>query len=113
MKNLASFLTILLLASSAASGSPTNLLIGKWNLDPATKPSSYCLAPLEFTPTSFTQRDLQGKLSTIPVSYIPGGTSTFPTVVYLLTGGDHLTYGFSSKDRMVLDTWLQCTYIRA
>ena len=114
MKKLTAALTILSLTATGAWGGPTNLLIGKWTLDPtvATNATPYCLAPLEFTASTFTQRNTQGKISTIPVSYIPAQTKTFPTTVYLVMDGDHLTYVFKSADRMVLDTFLQCTYVR-
>ena len=114
MKKLAVILAILSLTATEAWGGPTNLLIGKWKLDPtvATNATPYCLAPLEFTASTFTQRNTLGKLSTISVSYIPAQTKTFPTTVYLVMDGDHMTYVFKSANRMVLDTFLQCTYVR-
>lgn len=115
MKKLAATMAIILSMTTAVSATPENLLIGTWKLDPAvsTNATPYCLAPLEFTVSAFTQRDVQGRLSTLQVSYIPAQTKTFPTTVYMLMSGAHSTYVFKSRDRMVLDTWLQCTYVRA
>ena len=112
MKKIAAAMAVLLCTVTAASGAPTNLLIGTWKLDPAITASPYCLGPTQFTAAAVTQRDLQGKLSTIPVTYIAGQTTTFPTVVYLVEGIDHATYVFSSPNAMVLDTYLQCKYVR-
>ncbi len=114
MKKLAPALATIVF-TTAVSAAPENLLIGTWKLDPAvsTNATPYCLAPLEFTAGGFTQRDVQGRLSTLRVSYIPAQTKTFPTTVYMLMSGAHSTYVFKSRDRMVLDTWLQCTYVRA
>src|SRR5476651_1371579 len=117
MRFRVAYLSIILIgaAVTGACGGPANMLLGEWKLDPSTAPGSvpYCLSPLTFTATTFTQRDLQGKLSTIPVSYIPAQTNTFPTTVYLVMDADHLTYVFTSADTMVLDTFLQCKYLRA
>src|SRR5450755_1167276 len=105
MKILATTIVAFLLTATGACGAPENLLLGEWKVDPSTVPASvpYCLSPLTFTTTTFTQRDIQGKLSTISVSYIPAQTKTFPTTVYLVMDGTHSTYVFTSANTMVLD----------
>jgi hypothetical protein len=115
MKILATTIAALLLTVTGAFGAQENLLLGEWKVDPSTVPASvpYCLSPLSFKATTFTQRDIQGRLTTLSVSYIPAQTKTFPTTVYLVMDGAHSTYVFTSPNTMVLDTFLQCKYMRA
>jgi hypothetical protein len=116
MKKLVSVVGVLLFTGLVACAD-SNLLLGKWRLSAAAgaaAPSPYCLPKLEFTAKNYTSTDTAGKVSTIPVTYVTGAT-TFPTVVYLLTDAGityHVTYRFPSKDRMILDTALQCPYSR-
>jgi uncharacterized membrane protein YoaK (UPF0700 family) len=100
--------------------SSANLLLGTWNLDTSAGATSspYCsvATPIVFTATTQTRPDADGKPSTIPVTYVTGETTTFPTVVYLMTDAGitaHVTYRFLSRDTMILDTALQCQYVRA
>jgi len=111
--------TLLFAGVTACSSEPTNLLLGQWKLDAgagAAAQSPYCLTPLQFAAKTQTTPDATGKLTTIPVTYVTGDTTKFPTVVYLLTDAGvnfHVTYRFLSKDKMILDNWLQCAYQRA
>ena len=121
MNRIASIVTILLLTGTAMAGDFPNLLLGKWKLSAepgAPAPSSYCLPQVGFTATTYTRTDAGGKASTIPVTYVTAQstTITFPTSVYVMTDAGayyHTTYIFkASKDRMLLDTALQCQYAR-
>jgi hypothetical protein len=112
-------ITILLFAGAmACGGGSTNLLLGKWKVNAAPgvpAPSPYCQSPIEFGPTTRTMPDAKGKPASIPVTYVTGSTTVFPTVVYVMTDAGiafHTTYRFLSKDKMILDTALQCPYIR-
>jgi len=114
MKRLATILTILLFTVPTAFGASTNLLLGKWKLDSATKQSPYCENSFEFTPKALI-RTTPGKTGSTPVTYVTGDAKTFPTVVYVMTDAGiayHTTYRFLSKDKMILDTALQCVYLR-
>ncbi len=124
MKKLMSIAVILAFSAIAAcggagAGDPANPLIGKWKLYAAAgiTYSPYCVPNFEYAAKTFTKPDANGKLSTIPVTYITNGAKvvTFPATVYVLTDAGalfHTTFLFPSKDRMVLDTALQCTYVR-
>lgn len=121
MNRVASVMTFLLFAGAASAADFPNLLIGKWKLSAepgAPAPSSYCLPQMGFTATTYTKTDADGKVSTIPVTYVTAQskTVTFPTSVYVITDAGayyHTTYVFkSNKDRVLLDTALQCQYAR-
>jgi hypothetical protein len=103
----------------ASGGDPSNPLIGKWKLYAAagTTSSPYCLASFEYAAKTFTKSDGNGKLATIPVTYVTSGAKvvTFPATVYVMSDAGilaHTIYIFSTKDKMLLDTALQCTYMR-
>lgn len=114
--NKIAIMTAMVLFAAAASSSQAapNQLLGTWALDPATKPSSYCTSPLTFAAKSYTSPDLSGKIVTIPVTYIVAAATTYPTGVYVVfnAGASHLTFVLTGANRMVLDTYLQCTYVR-
>ena len=123
MKKLASVTAILLFSAIAACGGggsdPANPLIGKWKLYAAagTTSSPYCLASFEYAAKTYTKPDGSGKFVTIPVTYVTNGAKvvTFPATVYVMSDAGilaHTTYIFSTKDKMLLDTALQCTYMR-
>jgi hypothetical protein len=117
MKKLLSVVAVVLFAATeACGGQPSNLLIGTWKLDRSgAAPSQYCGEPLVFAAKTLTQPDIQGKSSTIAVTYVTGDTKTFPTVVYVMTDAGiawHVTYRFLSKDQMILDSAAQCAYVR-
>jgi hypothetical protein len=123
LKKLASIAVILAFLAIAACGGggsdPANPLIGKWKLyaAPGTTSSPYCLANFEFAAKTYTKPIGDGKVSTIPVTYVTSGAKvvTFPATVYVMSDAGilaHTTYLFSTKDRMLLDTALQCTYMR-
>jgi hypothetical protein len=121
VKKLVSITAILLFSVITACGGggadPRNLLLGKWKLFPDDVHSKYCLATMEFTAKTYTGPDVNGKLFTIPVTYVTGDPKTlkFPATVYVLTdaGVDfHTTYLFSTKDKMMLNTGLMCSYTR-
>jgi hypothetical protein len=102
-----------------ASGDPANPLIGKWKLYAAagTTSSPYCVQNFEYAAKTFTNPDANRKPTTIPVTYVTNGAKvvTFPATVYVMTDAGvlfHTTFLFPSKDRMVLDTALECTYMR-
>jgi hypothetical protein len=123
MKKIASVTVVLMFTAIAACGGagsdPSNPLIGKWKLYAAagTTSSPYCLATFEFAAKTYTKPIADGKTSTIPVTYVTSGAKvvTFPATVYVMSDAGilaHTTYLFSSKDKMLLDTALQCTYMR-
>jgi hypothetical protein len=118
VNRIASLVTILLLTGTAMAGDFPNLLLGKWKLSAEPAPSPYCIAQVGFTTTTYTRTDADGKASSIPVTYVTAQstTVTFPTSVYVMTDAGayyHTTYIFkASKDRMLLDTALQCQYAR-
>jgi len=125
VKKLVSITVVLLFSvitgcgGSGGGGSfdPSNVLLGKWKLTPDAIHSPYCLATMEFAAKTYTAPDPQGKMSTIPVTYVTGGpkTLTFPTTVYVLTDAGitfHTTYNFSTKDQMMLNTGAMCSYTR-
>jgi hypothetical protein len=104
--------------SSAGSSDPKNLLIGKWKFMPTATSSNDCLKTMEFTATTYTAPDMQGKLTTMPVTYITNGakTVTFPSVIYMMTdasaGSLHVTFKFTSSDAMMPDIASSCPYAR-
>jgi hypothetical protein len=117
MRKFASaFVVLLFFSATACKGASSNLLIGTWVLDRSgAAPSPYCQAQLTFAEKTFTAPDVNGKVNTIPVTYVTGNSNTFPTVVYVLTDAGityHTTYNFPSKDKMILDTAAQCPYVR-
>jgi hypothetical protein len=104
--------------AEACGGQPSNLLIGTWKLDRSgAAPSAYCQEPITFAEKTRTMpAGVQGAANTIPVTYVAGDPTKFPTVVYVMTDAgvaNHTTFNFVSKDKMVLDTALQCVYVRA
>jgi hypothetical protein len=109
---------VLLFAAEACGGQPSNLLIGTWKLDRSgVAPSAYCQEPITFAEKTRTMPPgIQGGQNTIPVTYVAGDATKFPTVVYVMTDAgvaNHTTFNFVSKDKMVLDTALQCVYVRS
>jgi hypothetical protein len=118
MKKFASVIVAAVLMSAAAckGSSSSNLLIGTWALDRSgAAPNPYCLAQLTFAEKTYSAPDVNGKVNTIPVTYVTGDSNTFPTVVYVLTDAGityHTTYNFPSRDKMILDTAAQCAYVR-
>jgi hypothetical protein len=117
MKKLMSVVAVLLFtAVEACGGTPSNLLIGSWKLDRSgAAPSPYCLEPMTFAEKTFTGKQAGGGLNTVPVTYIAGDATKFPSVVYMMTDAgeaNHTTFRFLSKDKMVLDTAAQCAYSR-
>ena len=119
MKKIASVLAVLFLAvTEACGGQPANLLIGTWKLDRSgAAPSQFCAEPLTYTSKTATTPDLAGSphSTTIPVTYVLGQTKGFPNVVWVMTDAGiefHVTYIFSSKDKMVLQTAEMCAYVR-
>jgi hypothetical protein len=118
MKKLVSVMAVVLLGvAEACGGQPSNLLIGTWKLDRSgVAPSAYCQEPISFAEKTRTMPPgVQGGQNTIPVTYVTGDVKTFPTVVYVMTDAGieyHTTYRFLSKDKIILDTALQCAYVR-
>jgi hypothetical protein len=115
VKKLASIATILLFSviTACGSGPSSNPLIGKWKVGStdgvATSP--FCASTMEFTETAQTLV-YAGKPATEPASYSATQPGVFPTTVYVMGTGGHTTYVFSTKDKMVMDTPLLCTYVR-
>jgi hypothetical protein len=111
-----------ILMCSIVYGAPPNPLLGKWKLVNPTAPSqSYCNTAMAFTNTTqtFTHSAAMirstniGKVESSKVTYNATQTSVYPTTVYVLgDAGMHMTYLFSSKDRLVVDTADQCKYQR-
>jgi hypothetical protein len=118
VKKFASVVAVLLFGvAEACGGQPSNLLIGTWKLDRSgVAPSAYCQEPISFAEKTRTMPPgIQGGQNTIPVTYVAGDPKTFPTVVYVMTDAgvaNHTTFNFVSKDKMILDTALQCVYLR-
>ncbi len=117
MRKFASaFLFLLSMAATACKSAPSNLLIGTWVVDRSgVAPSPYCIEPFTFDEKTRTEPDANGTMNTIPVTYVAGETTTFPTVVYVMTDAGvayHTTFRFLSKDKMILDTAAQCPYVR-
>jgi hypothetical protein len=117
MKKFATAIVILLsMAAAACKAAPSNLVIGTWKLDRSgAAPSPYCPEPLSFSATTRTAPDLNGVVTTAPVTYVAGESTTFPTVVYMMTDAGiefHTTFRFLSKDKMIVDTAAQCAYVR-
>ena len=115
-KFVSSFVFLLFMLSTACKAAPSNLVIGTWKLDRSgAAPSPYCPEPLSFSATTRTAPDVNGQVSTAPVTYVTGETTTFPTVVYMMTDAGvafHTTFRFLSKDKMIVDTAAQCAYVR-
>jgi hypothetical protein len=117
VKKFASVVAVLLIAvTQACSGQPSNLLIGTWKLDRSgAAPSPYCQEPMSYAEKTQTTQSVNGQPNIIPVTYVAGDPKTFPTVVYVMTDAGvafHTTFRFLSKDKMILDTALQCAYVR-
>ena len=118
MKKLMGVLSLVLyIVPAACGGQPSNLLIGTWKLDRSgAVQSPYCQEPISFAEKTRTMPPgVQGGQNTIPVTYVAGDPKTFPTVVYVMTDAgvaNHTTFNFVSKDKMILDTALQCVYVR-
>jgi hypothetical protein len=117
LKKIVSVVAVLLMAvTGACGGQPSNLLIGTWKLDRSgAAPSAYCQEPMSYAEKSRTMPSANGQPNTIPVTYVTGDVKTFPTVVYVMTDAGieyHTTFRFLSKDKMILDTALQCAYVR-
>jgi hypothetical protein len=116
MKYLFIIPALLLCTATIACGKPPNPLIGNWRLyaEPGTTSSPYCATPLVFTATTQTMTS-GGKASSTNAVYNAAQTATYPTTVYVSVDGNfaiHITYIFSSKDRMKMDTFAGCTYER-
>jgi hypothetical protein len=115
VKKLLSITAILLSTVVSACGQPPNPLLGKWALSmpPGSKSAPFCFSALESTSTTQTLFGAPGKSMTEKVNYIAAQTATCPTTVYV-TGdaGNHTTYEFSTKDKMLIDISALCTYQR-
>ena len=113
MKKIASVTAVLFLAfAEACGGQSANLLIGKWKL---TSGATGCNTSMNYAAKSVTQVDWQGNTSTIAVTYVTGDSTKFPATVYVMTDAGidfHVTYIFSSKDKVMIDTGAMCTYAR-
>jgi hypothetical protein len=117
MKKFASaFVILLCLAAAACKAAPSNLLIATWRVDRSgVAPNPGCPEPLTFGEKTRTESDVNGQSNTIPVTYVAGESTTFPTVVYVMTDAGvefHTTFRFLSKDKMIMDTAAQCPYVR-
>ena len=125
MKKFESISAILLICvasacggSASGSSDPKNLLIGKWKFVPSATTGKDCLATMQFTEKTYTAPDMQGKLTTMPVTYVTNGAKTvsFPTVIYMMTdanaGSLHVTFKFTSADAMMPDIASSCPYAR-
>src|ERR1039458_3816436 len=113
MKKIVSVIAVLFLAAAeACGGQPANLLIGKWKL---TSGPTGCNTSMTYAAKSVTQVAWDGKSSTIAVTYVAGDSTKFPATVYVMSDAGieyHVTYIFSSKDKMTIDTAAMCTYAR-
>lgn len=113
MKKIASLLAVLFLAvTGACGGQPANLLIGQWKL---TSGATGCNTSMNYAAKSVTQVAWNGASSTIAVTYVAGDPTKFPATVYVMTDAGidyHVTYIFSSKDKVTIDTAAMCTYAR-
>jgi len=117
MKKYAStFVILVCLAAAACKAAPSNLLIATWRVDRSgVAPNPGCPEPLTFGEKTRTEPDVNGTSNTIPVTYVAGESTTFPTVVYVMTDAGiefHTTFRFLSKDKMIMDTAAQCPYVR-
>jgi hypothetical protein len=125
VKKLASIMAILLFCvatacggSAAGTSDPKNLLIGNWKLVQGATTSRDCLATMAFTEKTYTAPDMQGKLTTMAVTYVTGDPKavTFPAVVYMMTDANaaslHVTFRFTTKDAMMPDIASSCPYAR-
>jgi hypothetical protein len=120
VKKFVSITAILLcIVAVACSSQPPNPLLGKWKLIARTgdlaKYDTYCATSMVFTNTTQTLT-YAGKPATEKVNYNAMQTAVYPTTVYVMnaTGNlaNHMTYNFSSKDRVVQDTASLCQYQR-
>jgi hypothetical protein len=117
MKKFVCLVAVLLFAAAeACGGQPSNLLIGTWKLDRSgAAQSPNCQEPFTFAEKSRTMPDVNGKMNTVPVTYVAGDPTKFPTVVWMITDAgmaNHTTYQFASKNKMVLQTADMCAYVR-
>lgn len=114
MKRIVCVIAVLLVGvSEACGGQPTNLLLGKWKM---TSGATGCNAAMTFAAKSVTQTSWDAKTSTTAVTYVTGDATKFPATVYVLTDAGieyHVTYIFSTKDKMIMDTAGNCAYDRA
>jgi len=115
-KFVSSFVFLLFMLATACKAAPSNLLIGTWKVDRSgVAPNPGCPEPLTFGEKSRTEPDANGQSNTIPVTYVAGESTKFPTVVYVMTDAGiefHTTFRFLSKDKMIMDTAAQCPYVR-
>lgn len=113
MKKTMSVIAFLFLAVAGASaGEHVNLLLGKWKL---ASGATGCNTSMTYAEKSVTQVAWNGTPSTIAVTYVTGDSTKFPATVYVLTDAGieyHVTYIFSSKDKVTIDTGAMCTYDR-
>lgn len=117
MKKLLSAVAVVLFASAeACGGQASNLLIGTWKLDRSgAAQSPNCQEPYTFAEKTRTEPDVNGKMNTVPVTYVAGDPTKFPAVVWMITDAgmaNHTTYMFPSKNKMVLQTADMCAYVR-
>ena len=114
MKKIVCVIAVLLVGvAEACGGQPTNLLLGKWKM---TSGETGCNTAMTFAAKSATQTSWDAKTSTIPVTYVAGDPTKFPATVYVMTDAGieyHVTYIFSTKDKMIIDTAGMCAYDRA
>ena len=113
MKKIVSVIAVLLIAvTEACGGQPANLLIGKWKLSSG---ATGCNTAMTYAAKSVTQVAWDGTPSTVAVTYVAGDPTKFPATVYVMTDAGidfHVTYIFSSKDKMTIDTAAMCAYER-
>jgi hypothetical protein len=117
MRKFATTILILMsMAAAACKAAPSNLLIGTWRVDRSgVAPNPGCPEPLTFGEKTRTEANVNGQGNTIPVTYVAGESTTFPTVVYVMTDAGvefHTTFRFLSKDTMIMDTAAQCPYVK-
>ena len=106
---------LLLATAGCGGGRPANPLIGSWKLDTSVATDPNCDKAYIFSAKSLTRPNPGGQASTIAVNYVGGDAKTFPAVVYVLTDAGiafHTTYRFADRDHMILDTVMQCPYVR-
>ncbi len=114
MKKTLSLIAVLLFltVAEASGGESANLLIGKWKL---ASGATGCNTSMTYTDKAVTQVAWNGTQSTIAVTFVTGDSTKFPATVYVLTDAGieyHVTYIFSSKDKVTIDTAAMCTYDR-
>jgi hypothetical protein len=112
MKTVSVIAFLFLAVAEASAGEHANLLIGKWKL---ASGATGCNTSMTYTEKSVTQVAWNGTPSTIAVTYVTGDSSKFPATVYVMTNAGidyHVTYIFSSKDKVMVDTGAMCTYDR-